>query len=189
MVDQSRDDFVDSAVSKFSSKYRNAKVRGAIFKALMHEIFELHEAIKQVEDNLWLDTAEGVQIDKNGLMIGLERPLQETDEVYRSLQFAKIGINNSDGLYSRICEIWSFLTSESGEANPDATIFDTHYGGISFQYSGNLSSSRLELIKDNLPLMLRLGIRVADITNTPENACLFSGTNVYGQGFDDGVFS
>lgn len=74
------------------------------------------DQIQDIEDALWtlfgrldIDTAEGIQLDLIGSIIGESR-LGKSDANYRPYIRARIGINTSEGDIEKVLSVWSLLT-------------------------------------------------------------------------------
>lgn len=104
------------ALSLLASQFRGEKRNGEltnfqkVIQALVTPAQELQDVTWELKTERWLSTAIGVQLDEIGIILGLPRLINETDEDYRErLQF-QIYINISGATPEDSIRTLAFLT-------------------------------------------------------------------------------
>ena len=84
-----------------------------LIKVICTPIQVLENIKWQLKTERWLSTGVGRQLDEIGIILGLPRQINESDDEYRErLQF-QIFINNSSGTPEQIIQVLQFLTQAS----------------------------------------------------------------------------
>lgn len=109
----------ERAISLLVNQFREQNLDGSLTN-LQKLVKIITEPVQNIEDvnwelktERWLSTAVGVQLDELGVILGLPRELNESDEDYRErLQF-QIFINISNGTPEDSIRVLKFLTKAS----------------------------------------------------------------------------
>lgn len=111
--------YYERAIALLASQFQIAMPDGSKtnLQKMIYAILTEAQEIQNQEELLYtqrsLDTAEGVQLDGLGQILGLTRTPGESDEVYRqALQF-QIFVNRSSGTPEEVMAILKFLTAAS----------------------------------------------------------------------------
>jgi hypothetical protein len=90
-------DHITRAKIRLIEQYKGKpKVEGVI-EALVKPLQEIEDVLQQLKTERWVDSAVGVQLDKIGEIVGMEREYEQGDEDYRLLIKAKIIMNLNQG--------------------------------------------------------------------------------------------
>jgi hypothetical protein len=115
-------DLIALAISRLPHCYRSTNTEKA-FRALLSPAPALAQAMW---DCIWkrgIDTAEGVQIDAIGAIVGRPRNGVSDDEIYRRYCRAQISANKSSGIIEDILTIARLVVDD-----PGATMVNMNYG-------------------------------------------------------------
>jgi len=145
------------------------------------------EQIQDIENALWtlfgrldIDTAEGVQLNGIGSIVGEDRQ-GKSDAEYRPYIRARIGINTSESDIEKILSVWSLLTAGAG-----VQLIELFPAAMCLYLTEALSSDALaQTTLDLLQLVAGAGIKVDYIeVYDPDEAFGFadSGPNTKGFG-------
>lgn len=135
----------ERAISLLASQFRFNKPDGSLtnlqklIKALVIPAQELEDVNYQLLTLRWLSTAQGVQLDEIGVILGLPRNPGESDSDYRErLQF-QIFINTSSGTPEQVIETLKFLTDASyiDYYERNAAFYEMYTDGTKFPYPPN----------------------------------------------------
>lgn len=106
-------------ISLLASQFRGSKADGSLtnlqklIQAIVIPAQELEDVTWELQTERWLSTAIGVQLDEIGIILGLPRLADESDEDYRErLQF-QIFINTSVGSPEDSIRVLAFLTKST----------------------------------------------------------------------------
>ena len=130
----------ERTLALLASQFRDQKPDGGLtnfqklIKVLCQPAQELQDVLWELKTQRWLSTAVGVQLDEIGVILGLPRNLNESDEDYRErLQF-QIFINISSGTPEDIMRALKFLTEASKVAFFDVfpAFFQLETDGLKF---------------------------------------------------------
>ena len=173
MID--KEQYINQAEARFTSFYRRKKgVRSSIFRAIVGEIWELEKTYADLLEKTSLDGATGQQMDNNGAVHGISRPVingSPADDVrYKTLQTAQIAINNTNALFDEIYSVWSLLTAQGdgSQPNPDVELFDTNFGAIILEYRGEILPELESLIFEKMTSILKANVRIASVVKLPD---------------------
>lgn len=126
----------ERALALLVSQFRGQKTNGELtnlqklLKVLVAPAQRLEDVKWQLKTERWLSTAIGAQLDEIGVILGLPRELNESDEDYRERLEFQIFINNTSGTPEEVMAVLAFLT--------DATHVNYHDIGIAaFQLETN----------------------------------------------------
>lgn len=132
-----------------------------LIKCLVEQVQEIDNVNQQLLNQRSLNTALGVQLDKLGEILGLERQDGESDEDYRERLKFQAFINNSDGTPEKVINILKVITNATKvryhELHPAA--FQLTTDGSSFP---NPVSQLIDLISSSSPA----GVQYVPITAT-----------------------
>lgn len=103
-------DHIILAKKRLISQYKQKPRLEGLVEALVQDIQNLENTAVQLNTERGLDTAVGEQLDGIGQIVGLERETGQSDDDYRTLIKAKIGINLSQGEPERMIQIYKVLT-------------------------------------------------------------------------------
>jgi len=147
--------------------------------------------IQELEDELWTllnalncEAMEGQFLDYIGEIVGQEREPGQTDERYRQLIKAKVGINVSEGTPTRsILSVFKILTQSEW-----VHIIDHLNGNVTLTGTVEYTDQQIinELFED-MDKVLAAGVRMPYfVCADPELAFAFDGIGPPALGFDDG---
>lgn len=90
-------DHVVRAKNRLIEQYKGkTKVEGVV-EALVQPLQDIEDVLLQLKTERWIDSAIGIQLDKIGEIVGIEREYEQGDEDYRLLIKAKIIMNLNQG--------------------------------------------------------------------------------------------
>lgn len=128
------------ALALLASQFRDQKPDGELtnfqklIKVLVTPFQQLEDVKWQLKTQRWLSTSIGAQLDEIGVILGLPRQINESDEDYRErLQF-QIFINTSSGTPEEVMAILAFLTQATHVNYHDIGIaaFQLETNGLKF---------------------------------------------------------
>ena len=128
------------ALSLLASQFRGQKADGELtnlqklLKVLVAPAQRLEDVKWQLKTERWLSTSVGAQLDEIGVILGLPREINETDEEYRErLQF-QIFINTASGTPEDVMAVLAFLTKATHVNYHDIGIaaFQLETNGLTF---------------------------------------------------------
>lgn len=125
------------ALSLLVSQFRGEKANGdltnlqKLLRCLVTPFQLLEDAKWQLKTERWLATAIGVQLDEIGVILGLPRNINESDEDYRERLYFQIFINTSSGTPEQVMAVLKFLT-EATYVN----IFEYQIAGFQLETNG-----------------------------------------------------
>lgn len=106
----------ERALALLVSQFRGQKANGELtnlqklIKVLVKPMQFLEDTKWALKTERWLNTSAGYQLDQIGIILGLPREINESDEDYRErLQF-QIFINTTSGTPEEVMQILAFLT-------------------------------------------------------------------------------
>lgn len=78
-------DHVVRAKNRLIEQYKGkTKVEGVV-EALVQPLQDIEDVLLQLKTERWIDSAIGIQLDKIGEIVGIEREYEQGDEDYRLL--------------------------------------------------------------------------------------------------------
>lgn len=134
------DNMYERAIALLASQFRDKKPDGddtnlqKLLRVLITPVQELEDVNQELLTERWLISAVGQQLDEIGLILGLPRNLDESDEDYRErLQF-QIFINTSVGSPEDSIRMLKFLTQAShiGYYEPWPAFYQMETNGLKF---------------------------------------------------------
>jgi len=160
------------------SQFRREKPNGDLtnFQKLIRAICSLGQEAEdinwQLKTQRWLSTAIGQQLDEIGILLGLPRNINESDESYRErLQF-QIFINVSSGTPEQVIAALAFFTKGDniGYFERDFAFFQLETNGLTFPNPPNV-------LNDGIFSLSPAGVNYAPIIATYNQPILltFSG--------------
>lgn len=169
------DNFFERSLSLLASQFRDFKPDGSLtnlqklIKVLSAPFQEIADVIQELKTERWLSTAIGQQLDEIGIILGLPRNPNESDEAYRQrLQF-QVYINIYSGTPEQLMNILKNVTNASyvGYLETEFAYFQLETNGLTFPTPIN---SLNQLIKDSSPA----GVNYAPIVLTYNMPIVFS---------------
>lgn len=121
---------VTEALSLLLTQFKGKPGIEELITAYVTQLQELEDAFADLLNNRTIETAEGVQLDGLGKLIGLQRETLWTDTEYRLRLRVQILINLSSGTVPELLEIFDRLLASpfsvlpSGTATIIVTIFE-----------------------------------------------------------------
>src|SRR6188768_445924 len=107
----------ERTLSLLASQFRDTKLDGGLtnfqklIKIITKQAQDIQDALWELKTERWLTTSEGIQLDLIGVILGLPRNPNESDEDYRErLQF-QIFINSSTGTPEEAIKVLKYLTN------------------------------------------------------------------------------
>ena len=123
-------DQFERALALLASQFRGQKSNGELtnlqklIKVIVTPMQRLEDAKWQLKTERWLTTSVGAQLDELGVILGLPRKLNESDDDYRErLQF-QIFINTTSGTPEEVMAVLAFLTQATHTNYHDIGIAD-----------------------------------------------------------------
>lgn len=135
----------ERAIALLASQFRGEKANGDLtnlqkmIKAISIEFQQLEDVNFELKTLRWLSTSLGAQLDELGIILGLPRNINESDESYRErLQF-QIYINTSSGTPEDVIRVLSFFTQSShiGYFERRTAFFQMETNGLKFPVPAN----------------------------------------------------
>lgn len=135
----------ERAIALLASQFRDQKDNGEptnlqkLIRALVIPAQELQDVNQELLTERWITTAIGQQLDEIGVILGLPRLVDESDEDYRErLQF-QIFINNSVGSPEDAIRMLKYLTNAShiGYYEPWPAFYQMETNGLKFPIPPN----------------------------------------------------
>ena len=157
----------ERTLSLLVSQFRNQKLDGELtnfqklIKALCISAQELQDVLWQLKTERWLSTAFGRQLDEIGVILGLLRNVDESDEDYRERLEFQIFINISSGTPEDIIRAIKFLT----EANYIG-FFDVYPAFFQLETDGLKFPEPATDLNEAIFRMSPAGVNYAPITTT-----------------------
>lgn len=157
----------ERTLSLLVSQFRRQKPNGDLtnFQKLIKAICTLGQEAEDVNWQLktqrWLSTAIGQQLDEIGIILGLPRNVNESDESYRErLQF-QIFINVSSGTPEQVIAALAFFTKSThiGYFERDYAFFQLETNGLTFPNPPNV-------LNDGIFSLSPAGVNYAPIVAT-----------------------
>jgi len=106
-------DHEDEAVARLAAEFRKPRIEGVV-RAFVGPFQDQEDALKDIQELRWLETATGLQLDNLGTIVG-EKRKGKTDEVYRRFLRARVQINTSKGVAENLIRLFNTIT-ESPES-------------------------------------------------------------------------
>jgi len=177
-------DSYQRALALLASQFRDRKINGdltnlqKLIRAIVTPIQELQDVNFELETERWLISSVGQQLDEIGIILGLQRNLDESDSDYRErLQF-QIFINTSSGTPEEIIRILKTLTDATyvGYLDSPLAFFQLETNGLTFPIPANDLNDAIFraspagvnyapiIATYNVPIPFQFG---NDISNTP----------------------
>lgn len=160
----------ERAIALLASQFRESASDGGrtLFQKLIgvfvQSFQELDDVNQELLNNRWLNTAEGVQLDGIGQIVGLPRVPGQSDADYReALQF-QIFINSSNGTPEEAIKVLAFLTKGTDvwyhELIPAA--FEMRTNGTTLPTPPNLLVTAMNSISPAAVQYVPIGVRYFD---------------------------
>lgn len=102
-------DHIARAKERLIEQYKGKpKVEGVV-EAVVTPLQEIEDVLEQLQVERWIDTAEGVQLDKIGRIVGAEREIGQNDDDFRLVVKAQIIMNLNQGTPEEIIAAAKFF--------------------------------------------------------------------------------
>jgi hypothetical protein len=88
------DELITNALALYSDQFSDSQRIKDLTASLLKPLLSLRTSFEQLEEDRWIDTAEGVQLDELGAILGVARK-GRTDSEYRLILRFQIFINTS----------------------------------------------------------------------------------------------
>lgn len=109
-------DFYERSKALLATQFQESKDNGEktnlqkLIAALVVPAQDINDTLLQLQNLRWLATAQGVQLDGIGQILGLARQVGQSDADYRELLYFQVRINSSNGTPEEIIDAIKFLT-------------------------------------------------------------------------------
>lgn len=90
-------DHFAKAKNRLIEQYKGKPKVEGIIEALVTPLQEIENVLQQLKTERWIDSAIGIQLDKIGEIVGIERDYEQEDEDYRLIIKSKIIMNLNQG--------------------------------------------------------------------------------------------
>jgi hypothetical protein len=100
---------VEEALARRIEQFKRKQVFGEVLESWVEQIQALEDAFAQLLSDRWLDTAEGVQLDGLGSIVGEPRGVREDEEYLLGIK-ARIMVNKSEGTIEDLLELLKFVS-------------------------------------------------------------------------------
>lgn len=168
----------DQAIARLMEQYKEKENIEKLIRIYTDRIQEIEDALQPLYLDRMIDNAEGVQLDRFGEIVVLDRE-GRSDEVYRRFLKVKIGINISKGRPEEVISILLQLT--------EATL--VHYqnlGGANVALSVNtdIPADEVNDVYTDMQNVVSAGVRINYISCfDPDEPFSFDGPGPFGAGF------
>jgi len=105
-------DYFERAQDRLISQFKEKPNINLLLSVMVQPLQEFENVLIEVLRDRWIDTAQGVQLDGLGKILGVERQGM-TDDQYRDALRLQIGINTSTGIASVIIDIVGIITQST----------------------------------------------------------------------------
>ena len=108
--------FYERTIALLASQFQISLADGAktnlqkFLAAMVTPCYDINDVELELYNERWLATAEGVQLDKIGLILGLARTPGQSDSDYREALYFQVFINRSTGTPEEAIATLKFLT-------------------------------------------------------------------------------
>lgn len=168
----------ERTIALLVSQFRHEKNDGTLtnlqklIKILCEPAQQLQDVLWQLQNERWISTALGVQLDEIGYFLGLQRILGESDADYRErLQF-QIFINRNSGTPEQIIQMLAFLTKSTY-----VHFFDVFPAYFELEMNGTNLPSPWNDLNEGIFNASPAGVNYAPINATLDHEISFSFTN------------
>lgn len=103
----------DDALDRLLEQYKGKPQIEGVISSITAQIQDMENVAYSLIVGRAIATAEGVQLDLIGTIVGLARVSGQSDDTYRTLLYVKIGTNTSQGAPPKIISIYKLLTGAS----------------------------------------------------------------------------
>lgn len=102
-------DHIARAKNRLIEQYKGKlKIEGVV-EAVVKPLQDIEDVLQQLKTERWIESSIGIQLDKIGEIVGLEREYEQEDEDYRLLIKAKIIMNLNQGTPEEIIAAAKFF--------------------------------------------------------------------------------
>lgn len=155
------------ATSLLASQFRNEKIDGSLtnlqklLRALITPAQEVQDVLYQLSSQRWLDTAVGVQLDEIGIILGIPREINESDEDYRTRLKFQIFINGSSGTPEQLISIAKFFNNST-----NLVYFEVYPAAFQIIINGVQFPNPPSLLAENIQKASPAGVLFIGLTST-----------------------
>lgn len=103
--------YLQLAQARVLTQFKNKTVINNLLTIFINQIQSFETALMQVMQNIWIDTAAGVQLDGLGKIVGISRD-GLTDDEYRNAIRIQIAINVSNGTPNVVINLLQLITGQ-----------------------------------------------------------------------------
>ena len=109
-------DFYERTIALLAAQFQESLANGGrtnfqkFLAAMVSECYDINTVELQLYNQRWLATAYGVQLDLLGVILGLARQPNQTDQAYRELLYFQVFINKSTATPEEAIFTLKFLT-------------------------------------------------------------------------------
>lgn len=172
----------EQAVERLISQYRQNLDFIGILSAFCAQIQELENGIFTLYSRLDLSSVTGIQLDNLGTIIGVRRQ-GFNDEIYRTMLWAKLFSNISNGTPNEIINIFKVLTKST-----NIDFIEIYPATIQIQGNANIDQSIEPYINPILQKALGAGVQINGLVLYEDESFVFDDDTdpvAEGDGFGD----
>ena len=104
---------VEQAIARLLEQYRGKQTIEGLVTTFVTPLQELEQVFQDLRDKRTIDGSEGIQLDRLGALVGIERSLQPNpldDNIYRLRIMARILVNISNGEPETLIQVFQLLS-------------------------------------------------------------------------------
>ena len=163
---------VQKSIERLLQQYKDKPVIKALIESFVEQVQFIEDALTDLNDNRSINTAIGVQLDRLGDILGIDRN-GLSDEDYRARLKIKIVQNISNGEPDRLINVYSFLLGAT------QVQFQEHYpASMALMANAEVTAGQETLIYREIQNIAPAGARVDYIgCYDALNSFAFAGSN------------
>lgn len=146
---------LDDALARLLEQYKKAPRLKSILTGLGKEIQQTEDAFTSITAARAINTAEGLNLDKLGAIVGAERPDGVSDRVYRVIIYGSASANVSQGETENVITTYKLLTQAS-----DVRLYEEFPAGISVFSNGALDGETTPFVEQYLKKAIAAGVKL-----------------------------
>ena len=164
---------IEDAKDRLIEQYKHKKKLTALLESFVEQIQKLEDATYGMFGMLSIENSEGVQLDKIGEIVEQKRE-SFSDQEYRILLYAKIGVNISNGEINRVIDIWKLITNAN-----IVHLIEMFPASLALESSNEVPPELLEIAYEMISKIVGAGIKIDHLTTfTEDNAFAFAGSSI-----------
>lgn len=171
---------VADALDRLLEQYKKSPRLRAVISGLATEIQSVEDALNDVSLSRSIYEAEGYALDRIGATVGVVRPPDTADEIFRILIFGKISANVSQGETEAVIATYSLLTQAT-----EVRLDEIFPASLAIYSNGTLNVSVLPYVALYLKLSVAAGVSVDSFGLFSEAAAFGFATDPSALGFGD----